>query len=71
VRNETDVDPTLRKIREGPRISYCAAPAVAACAAFYEESRMKCVDPTKSYWKSGGMGHPVLGYRSRSLLQRR
>jgi len=38
--------PTLRKEREGPRISYCAAPAMAACAAFYEESRMRFVDPT-------------------------
>jgi hypothetical protein len=50
--------PTLRKKREGPRISYCAAPALAACAAFYKESRMKFVDPTKPYRKSGGMGHP-------------
>jgi hypothetical protein len=50
--------PTLRKKREGPRISYCAAPALVACAAFYKESRMKFVDPTKLYRKSGGMGHP-------------
>jgi len=50
--------PTLREKREGPRISYCAAPAMAACAAFYEESRMRFVDPTKPYRKSGGMGHP-------------
>jgi hypothetical protein len=51
-------NPTLRKIREGPRISYCAAPAMAACAAFIKESRMKFVDPTKPYRKSGGVGHP-------------
>jgi hypothetical protein len=29
---------------------------MAACAAFYKESRMKFVDPTKPYRKSGGMG---------------
>jgi len=52
--------PTLRKMREGPRISYCAAPAMAACAAFYKESRMKFVDPSKPYRKSGGMGHPEI-----------
>ena len=52
------MDPTLRKKREGPRISYCAVPALGACAAFYKESRMKFVDPTKPYRKSGGMGHP-------------
>jgi hypothetical protein len=50
--------PPFAKKREGPRISYCAAPAMAACAAFYKESRMKFVDPTKLYRKSGGMGHP-------------
>jgi hypothetical protein len=49
--------PTLRKKREGPRISYCAAPAMAACAAFYKESRMRFVDP-KLHRKSEGMGHP-------------
>jgi hypothetical protein len=27
--------PTLRKKREGPRISYYAAPAMGACAAFF------------------------------------
>jgi hypothetical protein len=52
------LNPTLRKKREGPRISYCAAPAIAACAAFYKESRMKFVDLTKPYRKSGGMGRP-------------
>jgi hypothetical protein len=31
----TVADPTLRKKREGPRISYCAAPAMGTCAAFY------------------------------------
>jgi hypothetical protein len=30
-----------------------------ACAAFLKESRMKVVDPTKPYRKSGGMGHPA------------
>jgi hypothetical protein len=38
------------------RISYCAAPAMAACAAFFKESRMRFVDPTKPYRKSGGWG---------------
>jgi hypothetical protein len=28
---------------------------MAACAAFFKESRMKFVDPTKPYRKSGGM----------------
>jgi hypothetical protein len=45
-------------MREGPRISYYAAPSMAACAAFYKESRMKLVDPATPYRKSGGMGHP-------------
>jgi hypothetical protein len=39
-------------------ISYCAAPAMAACAAFYKESRMKFDDPTKPYRKSRGDGAP-------------
>ena len=34
---------------------------MAACAAFYKKSRMKFVDPTKLYRKSGGMGHPGIG----------
>jgi hypothetical protein len=38
------------------RISYYAAPAMAACAAFFKESRMRFVDPTKPYRKSGGWG---------------
>ena len=46
--------PTLRKQREGPRISYCAAPAMAACAAFYKESRIKFANATKPDRKSGG-----------------
>ena len=50
--------PPFAKKREGPRISYCAAPAMAACAAFFKESRMRFVDPNKPYRKSGGMGHP-------------
>jgi hypothetical protein len=54
--------PTLRKQREGPRISYCAAPAMGACAAFYTESRMKFVAPTKPYRRFGGMGHPQICY---------
>jgi hypothetical protein len=54
------VDPTLpEKHRQGPRISYCAAPDMVACAAFSKESRMKFVDSTKPHWKSGGMGRPV------------
>jgi hypothetical protein len=32
---------------------------MAACAAFFKESRMRFVDPTKPYRKSGGMGHPA------------
>jgi hypothetical protein len=32
---------------EAPRISYYAAAAMVACAAFYKESRMKFADPTK------------------------
>ena len=31
--------PPFAKKLEGPRISYCAAPAMAACAAFLKESR--------------------------------
>jgi hypothetical protein len=42
---QTFAYPTLCKERKGPRISYYAAPSVAACAAFYKESRMKFVDP--------------------------
>jgi hypothetical protein len=37
-------------------ISYCVAPTMAACAAFDKERRMKFVDPTKPYRKSGGWG---------------
>ena len=48
--------PPLRKQREGPRISYCAAPAVAACAVFYKESRMKFVDPLSLTGNPGGWG---------------
>ena len=36
-----------------PRISYYAAPEMATCAAFIEESRMKFADPTKLDRKSG------------------
>ena len=50
--------PTLRKRREGPRISYCVAAARVACAVFGKENRMEFVDPTRLYRKSGGMGHP-------------
>jgi hypothetical protein len=32
----------------------CAAPSTVACAAFFEESRMKFVDPNDAYRKSGG-----------------
>jgi len=31
---------------------------MVACAAFFEESRMKFVDPDRPNRKSGGMGHP-------------
>jgi len=51
--------PTLRKKGRRPRISHCAAPAMGARAAFYEESRMKFVDPT-SFTGIRGDGHPVL-----------
>jgi hypothetical protein len=60
--------PTLRKKREGPRTSYRVAPALAACAAFYKESRMKFVDPTRLNRKSGGMGHPQFCCRARNPL---
>jgi hypothetical protein len=36
-----------------PRISYHAAPEMATCAAFIEESRMKFADPNKLDRKSG------------------
>jgi hypothetical protein len=36
-----------------PRISYYAAPEMATCAAFIEESRMKFADHTKLDRKSG------------------
>jgi hypothetical protein len=51
--------PTLQKTKD-PGFPTAAAPAMAACAAFYKESRMKFVDPTKPYRKSGGMGHPQI-----------
>jgi hypothetical protein len=38
---------------ERTRISYYAAPEMATCAAFIEESRMKFADPTKLDRKSG------------------
>jgi hypothetical protein len=60
IREDGAVESHPRKKREGPRISYCAAPAMAACAALYKESRMRFVDPTKPYRKSGGMGHPTI-----------
>jgi hypothetical protein len=37
--------PTQAKRRLDPGISYCAAPAMAACAAFFKESRMRFVAP--------------------------
>jgi len=40
-------------IPSAPRISYYAAPEMATCAAFIEESRMKFADPTKLDRKSG------------------
>jgi hypothetical protein len=39
-----------------PRISYYAAPEIATCAAFIEESRMRSADPTKLDRKFGGSG---------------
>jgi hypothetical protein len=38
---------------ERTRISYCAAQAIAANAAFLKESRMKFANATKLYKKSG------------------
>jgi hypothetical protein len=38
---------------ERTRISYCAAPAVAACAAFLKESRMRFANATNPNRKSG------------------
>jgi hypothetical protein len=38
---------------ERTRISYYAAPEMATCAAFLEESRMKFADPTNLDRKSG------------------
>jgi hypothetical protein len=38
---------------ERTRISYYAAPEMATCAAFIEESRMKFADPAKLDRKSG------------------
>jgi len=62
VRGKAPWYPTLRKKREEPRISYCAAPAMAVCAAFFKESRMRFVDPTTPYRKSGGWDtqHPEI-----------
>ena len=53
------------------RISYYAAPEMATCAAFIEESRMKFADPTKLDRKFGEVeGSAVLrtslGYVRRS-----
>jgi hypothetical protein len=36
-----------------PRISRCATPTIAACAAFFKESRMQFAEPTKLDEKSG------------------
>jgi hypothetical protein len=38
-----------------------AAPSMAACAAFYKESRMKFVDPRHALQEIRGMGHPEVG----------
>jgi hypothetical protein len=35
------------------RISLCAAPTIAMCAAFFEESRMQFAEPAKLDGKSG------------------
>jgi hypothetical protein len=66
---QNDGCPTLRKKREGPRISYCAAPAMAACAAFYKESRMKFVDPHQALQEIRGAGAPLnwLQYPRRNI----
>jgi hypothetical protein len=43
-------------MREGPRISYYAAPSIAACAVFFEESRMKFANATKPRQEIRGDG---------------
>ena len=43
---------------ETPRISYCVAPPMGACAAFFKESRMKFADPTKPRQKIRGEATP-------------
>jgi hypothetical protein len=40
---------------------------MAACAAFFKESRLRFVDPIKPYRKSGGMGHPAAFFKERRL----
>jgi hypothetical protein len=52
-----------------PRISYCAAPAMAACAAFYKESCMKFVDPHQALQEIRGDGAPLnwLQYPRRNI----
>ncbi len=60
--------PPFAKRGEGPRISNCAALAIVACATFSKERRMKFVDPTKPYRKSGGWGTP--GFAEQSAFQR-
>jgi hypothetical protein len=48
---------------------------MAACAAFYTESRMRFVDPTKPYRKSGGWGtrlsvvRPAVPNTNRGLIE--
>jgi hypothetical protein len=44
---------TLSSRPERTRISYCAAPTIAACAAFLKENRMKFANAIKLDRKSG------------------
>jgi hypothetical protein len=50
--------PHLAKNERDARISCTWAQETAACAAFIEESRMRCINATKLHRKSGGVGHP-------------
>jgi hypothetical protein len=63
--------PILCQERKGPRISYCVALAMAACAAFYKESRMKFANATKPDRKIPGSaveGSAVASISTRAYL---
>jgi len=50
---------------ERTRISCCAAPEMATCAAFFKESRMKGADPTKTRQEiPGGRSGGICGFSS-------